>query len=361
MIYECKSCKRKIALSDALPYCGECIRTNYESLKEKIERIHSLTRKVFSLPEDIPTGGNAQCNICINSCKPQDNEYGFCGITKGIKGRIKYLTGNKNGARLKWYYDALPTNCVAAWVCAGCSSAGYPKYSYYNKAEYGFKNLAVFYEACNFNCLFCQNWHYRESAINSKTITPLQLANKVDAQTSCICYFGGDPTPQFIHSLATCFEIRKKINRIFRFCWETNGSINQSLLKIAADLAFESGGCIKIDLKAYNNNLHRALTACSNTQTLRNIKFLSSYINERKDPPFLIVSTLLVPGYIDEQEIYNISKFLASINKNIPFSLLGFYPQFYMNDIKPTTLSFAEKCASIARQAGLTNIHIANL
>ncbi len=361
MIELCLYCKRRIHLSDSLPYCGNCLRVRYDELKDEIEKKHAITRKRYDLPEQIPKEGISQCRICVNRCKPKDNEYGYCNIARGSNDRIQYLAGNRKGAILKWYYDALPTNCVANWVCAGCTSSGYPEYSYSPAPEYAYKNLAVFYEFCNFNCLFCQNWHYRLAKRHSRIITPFELASVVDEYTSCICFFGGDPTPQFVHSIATCIEIKKKINRPFRFCWETNGSINQEMLKIAADLAFDSGGCIKIDLKALNDNLHRALTGCSNSQTLRNIKFLSSYVEDRSGLPFLIISTLLVPGYIDEKEIDDITKFIASINKSIPFSLLGFYPQFFMNDIRPTTYEFAVRCAEIAAKAGLINIHIANL
>jgi len=45
--------------------------------------------------------------------------------------------------------------------------------------EYGFYNLAVFYGTCNFNCLFCQNWHFRE---NVKRLTPIISAEDLAAK-----------------------------------------------------------------------------------------------------------------------------------------------------------------------------------
>jgi len=90
------------------------------------------------------------------------------------------MGGSPQEAAVSWYYDPLPTNCVADWVCAGGSGTGYPQWAYQPGAEHGYMNLAVFYEACTFDCLFCQNWHYRE-------------------------------------------QNRK---RILRTCWETNGSMN---------------------------------------------------------------------------------------------------------------------------------------
>jgi pyruvate formate lyase activating enzyme len=60
---------------------------------------------------------------------------------------------------LRWYYDPLPTNCVAEWVCA-------------ERNTHDFSNLAVFYGACSLNCLSFQNWTYRELARDlSPTLT----------------------------------------------------------------------------------------------------------------------------------------------------------------------------------------------
>jgi len=38
---------------------------------------------------------------------------------------------------------------------------------------------AVFYAACNFNCAFCQNWHYREDLRRLAPISPSGLASGV--------------------------------------------------------------------------------------------------------------------------------------------------------------------------------------
>jgi pyruvate-formate lyase-activating enzyme len=58
--------------------------------------------------------------------------------------------------------------------------------------------------------------------------------------------------------------------RILRICWETNGAMSTPHFRQMADLALESGGCIKIDLKAWNETLHIALTGVTNRQTRAN-------------------------------------------------------------------------------------------
>jgi pyruvate formate lyase activating enzyme len=189
-----------------------------------------------------------------------------------------------------------------------------------------------------------------------------KLVSDVDEKTSCICYFGGDPTPQLQFSLdASRKALEANKGRILRICWETNGSMHKSLLDAMVKLALDSGGCIKFDLKAWDENLHIALTGNTNKRTIENFSRAGEKLGWRPTPPLLIASTLLVPGYIDETEIRSIATFIASINPDIPYSLLGFYPHFYMSDIPLTQKAVALRCLEAARDEGLKNVRIGNL
>jgi pyruvate formate lyase activating enzyme len=137
--------------------------------------------------------------------------------------------------------------------------------------------------------------------------------------------------------------------------------MNEKLLDEAADISLKSGGCVKFDLKAWSEEIHIALCGVSNSRTLSNFKRLALRVSERQNPPLLIASTLLVPGYIDEEEIGKIAQFIAALNPDIPYSLLGFHPQFYMQDLPRTSLSHAKKCLQVARNAGLSRVKIGNI
>jgi pyruvate formate lyase activating enzyme len=251
---------------------------------------------------------------------------------------------------------------VADWVCAGGSKAGYPEFSYSSAPEYGYKNLAVFYQACSFNCLFCQNWHFRRDVYSKRKTTSEQLANCVDDRTACICYFGGDPTPQVLHAIETSKQaLDRNRGRILRTCWETNGAMNPSFLQKMADLSLRSGGCIKFDLKSYHENLNIALCGVTNKRTLENFKMLAEISRKRPDPPFLIASTLLVPGYVDAREVSRIANFIVSLDKTIPYALLGFHPQFHMSDLPVTSTRHAEECKLAAQNEGLRNVRVGNI
>jgi pyruvate formate lyase activating enzyme len=137
--------------------------------------------------------------------------------------------------------------------------------------------------------------------------------------------------------------------------------MHESLLKEMITLSLNSGGCIKFDLKAWDENLHIALTGITNKTTLENFSRVGEKIRLRPVPPLLIASTLLVPGYIDEEEVKSLAQFLASISPDIPYSLLGFYPHFYMSDLHLTTKGLAQRCLHAAQDAGLKNVRIGNV
>jgi pyruvate formate lyase activating enzyme len=58
--------------------------------------------------------------------------------------------------------------------------------------------------------------------------------------------------------------------------------------------------------------------------------------------------------------VSRIARFIAEIDPEIPYTLLGFGPTFTMPDLPPTSVSHAEAAADAARAAGLTRVHIGN-
>jgi pyruvate formate lyase activating enzyme len=83
-------------------------------------------------------------------------------------------------------------------------------------------------------------------------------------------------------------------------------------------------------------------------------------VPERPDPPFLVASTLLVPGYVGEEEVSKIASFIARLNPDIPYALLGFAPQFCLDDFPTTSVAQAEACVEAAKRAGLRRVRLGN-
>ncbi|MFW6125703.1 MAG: radical SAM protein [Chloroflexota bacterium] len=323
----CQCCgTESVTVSSALGLCVDCIRSHPEEALPLVQRAHQQARKPFGLPVAPPRDDlGKRCSLCVNECLIGRGDTGYCGLRVNRDGR--WAGANAERGNVNWYHDPLPTNCVADWVCAGGTGSGYPTFTYRDGPEYGYKNLAVFYQACSFDCLFCQNWQYKLAVRQEASTSSSLLADQVDGEMACICYFGGDPSPQLPHALRTSrLALERSRGRILRICWETNGSMHPALLSQAAELSLKSGGCIKFDLKAWTESLHIALCGASNRRTLENFRQLASYTAQRRVPPFLIASTLLIPGYIDAKEVAAIASFIASLDPDIPYSLLAFHP-----------------------------------
>jgi pyruvate formate lyase activating enzyme len=136
--------------------------------------------------------------------------------------------------------------------------------------------------------------------------------------------------------------------------------MHPKLLDRMVEVALLSGGCIKFDLKAWHETVHIALTGIPNRRTLDNFERVASFINERPEVPLLVASTLLVPGYVDVDEVRKIARFIYRLSPNIPYSLLAFHPDFLMDDLPTTSWEHMRRCYEAAREEGLTTVHIGN-
>ncbi len=332
----CNICgKKSNEISSVLGVCLSCIRNKPKKALIKTNKAHKIIRKKYCLPSEPPKDKvGIQCSICINKCKIGKGKRGFCGLRENKNGKLVQPTDGY----LYCYYDSLPTNCCASWFCPMHKETGY--------------SLAVFSFGCSFNCVFCQNYEHKliEKADHVETESLIKLAEKA----KCLCYFGGTPEPQFPFLL----DATKKIleNKPINICWELNGTGNPKFVKKAAKYSDLSNGTIKFDLKAYDKNLHMALTGKSNERTLQNFKMIAEKF-QRKN--LLTATTLLIPGYIDKEEIEKIARFISDLNPDIPYSLLAFHPAYEMNDLPTTSKKHATECYNTAKKY-LNNVNIGN-
>lgn len=329
-----------------LGLCSRCIRQRPEEALSIADEAHARARRLFNLPERPPrTEGGQRCGLCVQDCVIGEGQHGFCGLRQVRDGELHHLAGTRERGLLDWYRDALPTNCVASPFCSG-------------HAQRGKHNLAVFYASCTVDCLFCQNYDYREvDPSQADLVSAQELAEVVNDRTYCACAFGGDPASQMGHALAAG---RRLAEQGIVVCWETNGTAQPALMNQALDLALATGGCVKIDFKAHDETLHRVLTAASNQYTLENIARGATRFEERDNPPPLVVSTLLVPGYVDAEEVGCIARFIAEHNPSVPYVLLGFAPHFLFPDLPCTSVRHAEAAEAAAREAGLSSVRVGN-
>ncbi len=370
----CRLCGSKsIVISNAIGVCSSCLRSSEKALDIAMD-LHRRYRASLGLPLQPPKSSKGiKCSLCANECVIDLKEVGYCGLwTNHING-LRFVEGFDVGV-LYAYLDPLPTNCVATPICPAATPCGYPKYSVSNGPEYGFYNLAVFFAGCNLDCVFCQNWDHKNIVVSTNLreryrFSATELVDKAikDSRVTCICYFGGDPGPHIIYALKVSrkiVELARGKGLIKRICWETNGLENPNIMREMARISLESGGIVKIDWKAFTPEIYQALTGVDGykaTERVRkNIEIVAEMSKERVEIPLLTISILLVPGYVDEEELKGMARYIASIDRDIPVVLLAFHPDHLLRDLPPTSISHAKKAIKIFKEFGLRRVFIGN-
>jgi pyruvate formate lyase activating enzyme len=339
---------RRIA-SQSVGICGTCLR-KMTDVPRLIMRSHEASRLQAGLVPAVPEKGTIVCAECGNHCRMDEGETGFCNLRQAKNGEAVHRFGER--AIVSWYFDPLPTNCVADWVC------GFRESYAASGRRAGLKNLAVFYGSCNSDCLFCQNASYqRMMARGEPLMTAEELAAVADDRTACVCYFGGDPACNPEHSLRVSEILHDEWG--MKVCYETNGNISNKWLGRIADVVGRTEGTLKFDLKAITPSLYTALTGVSNRLVLENFKRIAAIKGYQK--PTLVASLLLLPGYIDLTEIRTLCEFIATCSPEIPTALLGFQPKHLMTDLPRTSRAHAQAALEAAHEAGLSNVRVGNL
>lgn len=139
---------------------------------------------------------------------------------------------------------------------------------------------------------------------------------------------GGEPTndPEYLLSLIHGL----KGLGVSRIGISTNGHMLDK--DLVSELRSLSVDYIKLDLKAYTDEVHKWYTGKSNVNVLRAVRLLHEYgLN-------FYVRTIFIPNIVDVPEVEKIAQFLSRVDKNILYRLYQFAPEQLDNRLsrKPT-------------------------
>ena len=110
---------------------------------------------------------------------------------------------------------------------------------------------------------------------------------------------------------------------------------------------------MNIDLKAFNDDYYRKVCNGDVKSVLATIELANSACHVE-------ITTLLVDGYNDSnEEVEELSKWLASVNRDMPLHLSRYHPTYKFTD-PPTSVESMKRCADIARKY-LHYVYIGNL
>lgn len=188
-----------------------------------------------------------------------------------------------------------------------------------------YKKVKINLSGCNFECRGC-------FALAKNNIgRPFSVDALVSLlfKSCCLIYggmvddvqlTGGEPIIEQDYLLSLIQKLKSLgVNKVGI---STNGyMLNEDLVSKLSFLV----DYIKLDLKAYTEEIHEWYTSKSNFNVLKAVELLCKYgLN-------FYVRTIVIPGIIDVFEVEKIAKFLSSINKNIHYRLYQFAPEQLKN------------------------------
>lgn len=269
--------------------------------------------------------------------------------------------------------------------------------------------LSIYQSGCNLTCLKCHSWQFTRNAVG-EWLSPSDVAQRVEGylseykitfvsrehatswhahdlcracgrcvlhgkrSTSCpgvlpvdhielspqgwgparniVAFTGGDLAcrPEFY---AQSTELIKALNKNVWVLFETNGyGLTPNTLDILQRAGIDS---FWLDIKAYDDEVHRRLTGVSNSYILKLPEAL-------KNRGFVLeVLSLFIPGWVETDQIAKIAKELAAVDPYIPFTILAFFPEYKLRNVPPPTMWQMIEAYRAARDEGLRKIKLGNL
>lgn len=273
------------------------------------------------------------CFLCAHQCKIADSKYGFCGVRKNEGGTLYTLV----------YADVIASHIDPI--------EKKPLYHFFP----GSTSYSIATIGCNFHCGFCQNWEIsqvskRNGAGGGYELKPEEVVREAKkSKCKSISYTYTEPTIFFEYALDTA-KLAKKEGLYNNFV--TNGYMTKECL----DMIKPYLDAANVDLKSFNDQFYKKICKAGLKPVLDSIEYM------KKIGIWVEVTTLVVPRENDsEDELSQIAKFLANIDKNIPWHISRFHPQYNFTDNVPTPIETLKKAEEIGKKSGLRYVYLGNV
>jgi len=278
--------------------------------------------------------GRVVCALCAHRCVIAAGGWGVCGVRENRAGTLvthaygEVVAANVDPIEKKPFYHFLP----------------------------GTTSLSIAAAGCNFKCGFCQNWQISQlSAKDGETaggqkLTPAEIVRAAQARKCrSISYTYTEPTIFFEYAYDTA-RLAKAAGLTNTFV--TNGFMTAEAVEAARPYL----DAANVDLKAFRDETYKK-TCKGRLQPV-----LDSIALMRRRGIWVEVTTLVVPGMNDgEDELRDIARFLAGVDRDIPWHLSRFHPDYEFTDRGATPLPLLRKAEVWGREAGLKFIYIGNV
>ncbi|NTV24371.1 MAG: AmmeMemoRadiSam system radical SAM enzyme [Nanoarchaeota archaeon] len=274
-------------------------------------------------------GDSVKCVLCPHKCRILEGHAGICGVRKNVSGTLFSLVYGKAAAL---HIDPVEKKPLFHFLP-------------------GSKILSIGTVGCNLKCSFCQNYAIsQEHEVQGDIISPMHavdMALKNGCDSIALTY--NEPTIFFEYALDICIEAKKKgLKTVF----VSNGYILEEPIKaLKGNL-----DAINIDLKSFSNDFYKTVCKARLSPVLEAIR---AY---KEAGVWVEITTLVIPGQNDSlEELGSIAEFIASIDRQMPWHVTGFHPDYNMQEVPQTSLSSLQAAQKIGKEKGLKFVYAGNL
>jgi pyruvate formate lyase activating enzyme len=269
---------------------------------------------------------SVQCLLCPHNCKIPPGKRGICKVRYNDNG-ILYTLNYKKASSMAM--DPVEKK---------------PLYHFHR----GKRILSVGTFGCNFRCDFCQNYEISQSDYYSNTLDIEKLISICKKDPNCIgiAYTYNEPTIwyEFVLECAKKFKAAGLANVLV-----SNGYINIPPLKELLPYI----DAMNIDVKSMNKDFYKIICGGRPGPVMATVEKAVKNCHVE-------VTNLIIPTQNDStEEMTKLSKWLASLNPNIPLHLSRYFPRYNM-DLPPTDPALLLKLRNVASKY-LNHVYIGNV
>ena len=292
-----------------------------------------IEARLYSAGED----KSVNCNLCSFRCHILPGKRGICGVRENQEGRLitlvygHLIAANPDPIEKKPLFHFQP----------------------------GTRSYSIATVGCNFNCLHCQNYAisqiskekgHRKPQIAGKLVSPTQVIDSAKTeQCASISYTYTEPTIFFEFAEDTALLAQRAG---LKNAFVTNGYMTNECLQKMSGLI----DAANVDLKSFDDNTYKRLCGARLSPVLKSIERM------RELGIWVEVTTLVIPTVNDsEAELKSIARWLAKIDKNMPWHISAFYPTYKLTEAPPTPVETLVRAREIGLSEGLRYVYTGNI
>jgi len=274
------------------------------------------------------------CALCAHRCDIAPGKFGVCGVRENRDGRLvthvygEVIAAHVDPIEKKPFFHFLP----------------------------GTTSFSIATVGCNFRCPFCQNWQISQaspkgrSAGRAEALPPADIV-RIALANGCrsISYTYTEPTVFFEYAYDTA-KLARDAGLANNFV--TNGFMTAEALETIQPYL----DAANVDLKAFRDETYKKQCKGRLEPVLDSIRLM------RRLGIWVEVTTLVVPALNDsDAELDDIARFIAGVDRDIPWHISRFHPDYQYTDAGPTPIETLRRAFAIGQRAGLRYVYIGNV